>query len=44
MLTCVQLWKRRWVEIDDQGYIVLKPPAEAVRIYTDQHNLCEGGS
>jgi hypothetical protein len=28
----VQLWKRRWVEIDSQGYIILKPPAEAVSV------------
>ncbi|KAF2416269.1 hypothetical protein EJ08DRAFT_654765 [Tothia fuscella] len=23
------LWKRRWVEVDNNGYLVLKPPAEA---------------
>jgi hypothetical protein len=21
----LQLWKRRWVEIDDYGYLILKP-------------------
>lgn len=25
MLIVLKLWKRRWIEIDDLGYLVLKP-------------------
>jgi hypothetical protein len=31
VLTSGQLWKRRWVEIDDYGYLILKPNGGAER-------------